>query len=144
MGTDLGENDLRESRADAGNLVESLDRGRLAGTVGDGARAAGRIRLVGAGLGFHHGEQLVDAGGEGADLGGQRVDLVEHHPGQFGVVIVESAGQRLDQGAVFGFHPDRKIPQGEWVGEAPGGACGAGSCCAGADWDQAAGSSVTR
>ena len=40
--------------------------------------------------------------------------------------------------------PDRKIPQGEWVGEAPGGACGAGSCCAGADWDQAAGSSVTR
>ena len=26
-----------------------------------------------------------------------------------------------------------KYPQGEWVGEAPGGACGAGSCCAGAD-----------
>src|SRR6185437_13871408 len=37
---DLGENDLRESRADAGNLVESLDRGRLAGTVGARASAA--------------------------------------------------------------------------------------------------------
>ena len=37
-----------------------------------------------------------------------------------------------------------EYPQGEWVGEAPGGACGAGSCCAGADWDQAAGSRVTR
>ena len=57
------------------------------------------------GLGFHRGEQLVDAGGEGADLGGQRVDLVEQHPGQFGVMIVESAGQRLDQGGLFGFHP---------------------------------------
>src|SRR6185312_4593080 len=29
-------------------------------------------------------------------------------------------------------HLTGKYPQGEWVGEAPGGACGAGSCCAGA------------
>src|SRR4029077_19285645 len=43
---DLGENDLRECRADAGNPVESLDRGRLAGTAR--ASAAARVRLVGA------------------------------------------------------------------------------------------------
>ena len=66
---DLGENDLRESRADAGNLVESLDRGRLPGAVGCGVRAAGRVRLVGVGLGFHRGEQFVDADGQGGDLG---------------------------------------------------------------------------
>ena len=51
-----------------------------------------------------------------ADLGGQRVDLVEQHPGQFGVMIVESAGQRLDQGGLFGFSSCR----------APGRRAGAG------------------
>src|SRR4029077_16783943 len=36
-----------------------------------------------------------------------------------------------------------KYPQGEWVGEAPGGACGAGSSCAGVDWVLAGGAMVT-
>jgi hypothetical protein len=49
-------------------------------------------------------KQLLDAGGERAELGGERVDLVQQHPGQFGVVVVETAGQRLDQGGVLGPH----------------------------------------
>jgi hypothetical protein len=48
---------------------------------------------------------LVDAGGERIDLGGQAVDLVEQHAGQLSVMVVELAGQRLDEPVVLGPHP---------------------------------------
>src|SRR6266568_4148911 len=32
------------------------------------------------------------------------VDLVQQHPGQLGVVVIEPAGQRLDQGGTLGLH----------------------------------------
>ena len=33
------------------------------------------------------------------------VDLVQQHPGEFGVMVVEPAVERGDQGRVFGLHP---------------------------------------
>jgi hypothetical protein len=49
-------------------------------------------------------EQLVDARREGVDLGAQRVDLVQQHPRELGVVLVKPAAQRLDQRVVLGSH----------------------------------------
>lgn len=49
-------------------------------------------------------QQVVDAGGEPGDLCVEGVDLVEQHPGQLGVMIVEPAGERLDEGGVLGLH----------------------------------------
>ena len=46
-----------------------------------------------------------DAGGEGVDLGGQRVDLVEQHPGEFGVVVVEAAVSASISAGALGLHP---------------------------------------
>ena len=51
------------------------------------------------------GDQLLDAAGELLDLGGEGVDLVQQHPGQLAVMLVEPAGQRLDQVGVPGLHP---------------------------------------
>jgi hypothetical protein len=47
-------------------------------------------------------KQLLDAGGECADLAAPGVDLVGQHAGQLRVMVVEPAGQRLGQGAVGG------------------------------------------
>jgi hypothetical protein len=42
--------------------------------------------------------------------------LVEQCPGQLTVVIVESAGQRFDEGAVFDAHPTaRQVSETAWV-----------------------------
>ncbi len=38
------------------------------------------------------------------DLGVQGVDLVEQHAGRLGVVVVEAAGEGLEQGSAFGPH----------------------------------------
>jgi hypothetical protein len=51
------------------------------------------------------GQQLVDADGEGVYLSAQGVDLVEQHPGDLAMVVVEPAGQRFGQGGAFGLHP---------------------------------------
>jgi hypothetical protein len=49
-------------------------------------------------IGFvHGGDELLDAGAQGADLGGQRVDLSQQQPRQLGVVVVEAAIQRGNQ-----------------------------------------------
>ena len=51
------------------------------------------------------GDQLLDAGGEPVDLDAEGVDLVQQHPRQLGVVVVEAAGQRLHQGGALAAHP---------------------------------------
>ena len=99
---DLGEDDLRVHRADAGNLIESFDRASTAPALREAGLAPPVASAPLTGFGLHCGQQLVDAGGERADLGVQRVDLIEQHPRQFGVVIVEPAGQRLDQSGCLG------------------------------------------
>ncbi|MGN9846390.1 hypothetical protein ACTMTI_50595 [Nonomuraea sp. H19] len=42
--------------------------------------------------------------GERDDLTIQAIDLVQQHPGQLGVVVIEPASQCLDQLGVLGFH----------------------------------------
>jgi hypothetical protein len=62
--------------------------------------------LVGGWLGGGDGAgQLLDAAGQPVDLDAERVDLVQEHPGQFRVVVVEAAGQRLHQGGALAAHP---------------------------------------
>ena len=48
---------------------------------------------------------FIDARGQRIDLAGEGIDLVEQHPGQCGVVVVEPTGQRIDQGGALGLHP---------------------------------------
>jgi hypothetical protein len=50
------------------------------------------------------GDGLADPGGEGIDLGGERVDPGQHHAQHEGVVIGEVPGQRLLQDAGLGAH----------------------------------------
>ena len=78
-----------------GDLVEPLDGwqrgvsgspGGQPGSVADGRLGGGDLR-----------DQLVDAERERVDVRGQAVDLVEQQPGELGVVVVEAAGERLDQ-----------------------------------------------
>ena len=102
-------------RPDAGDLIEASHRRQQrglgapscqVGVYGDRA-AVGAVAVAGFGglrVG-HGGQQLFDAGGEGGDLRGEGVDLIEQHPREFGVVVVEPAGQRLDQGGPLDLHP---------------------------------------
>ena len=78
--TRLGEDDLRGGDADAGDLIQLR---YLPGVRGDG---------------------LLDPGGERSDLGGERVDAVEHHAQQESVVIGEVPGERLLQDTHLGAH----------------------------------------
>ena len=80
IGADLGDQVLRGDDADAGDLVEL---GHLGGAGG---------------------QSLPDPGGEGGDLGGDRVDPVQHHARQEGVVIGEVPGQGLLKHAVLSAH----------------------------------------
>jgi hypothetical protein len=42
-------------------------------------------------IGFVHGvDELLDADGQRADLGGQRIDLTQQQPRQLGVVVIEA------------------------------------------------------
>jgi hypothetical protein len=112
---DLGDDHLGGLAADAGDLIEAIGRGErdrrrlgvsaLAGGVATAAPVA-EPGLVGGWLGSGDGrDQLLDPGREAVYLGGQRVDVVQQHPGQFGVVVVEAAGQRLHQGGALAAHP---------------------------------------
>jgi hypothetical protein len=64
-------------------------------------RAGGAVGVHALGCGDGS-DQLLDPGGEAVDLGGQGVVLVQQHPGELGVVVVEPAGERLDQRGVLG------------------------------------------
>jgi hypothetical protein len=104
----FGEDDLRTMWPDAGDLIEASHRrqqrglgapSRQVGVDGDQA-AVGGVAVAGFGglrVG-HGGQQLFDAGGEDGDLHGEGVDLIEQHPREFGVVVVEPSGQRLGHG----------------------------------------------
>jgi hypothetical protein len=103
--TRLGDDRLGALPADAGDLVEAVDRRQHRGAVAQpGGRAGGAVCVDALG-GGDRGDQLLDPGGQLADLAGQGVDLVQQHPGQLGVMIIEPAGQRLGQAIAFGFHP---------------------------------------
>src|SRR5512133_863995 len=111
---ELGDDDLGGLGADAGDLVQTLQRpkrglGRPLVGAGAGsaivAPASGPVpvpRHLGGGDG---GAQLLDPGGEAVELGGQGVGVVPQHPRQLGVVVIEAAGQRLYQGAALAAHP---------------------------------------
>ena len=74
--------------------------------VGCGGRTAGTAGLLVVAMGGEHGlQEERGAGGQLLDRGGQPVDLIEQHAGEFGVMLVEPAAQRLDQSSTFGFHP---------------------------------------
>ena len=101
---DLGQDDLCSAHVDPGDLVQPLHHGhphaRTTRTGGAGAVDGAVGPVVGQG-----GQEFVDPGGQGVDLAVQCVDGVQQHPGQFAVVVVEPAGQRLDQFAVPGLQP---------------------------------------
>ena len=81
-------------------------RGQQRGVGGAGRRlavATGATVAARAGVG-HRCQQLLDAAGEGGDLGGQGVDLVQQHPGQLAVVVVEAAVERGDELRALGLH----------------------------------------
>jgi len=102
---DLGEDDLGAVTADAGDLIEAGDGigpGRI--RAGASARAGGAVG-VDALRGGNRCDQLPDPGGELGDLPVERVDLVQQHPGQLAVMIVEPPRERLDQRAMLGLHP---------------------------------------
>ena len=101
---DLGDDRLGGLAADAGGLIEAV----AAGSTGAPwpSPAAGPVPpSVDALGGGDRGDQLLDPGGELGGLAGQGVDLVQQHPGELGVVVVELPGQRLDQPVVLGPHP---------------------------------------
>ena len=77
----------------------------MLGPAGAAATSSGGLPPSLASCRFGRLQQVVDAGGEGVDLRRQRVDLIEQHPGQFGVVVVEAAVERLDQRRSLGLHP---------------------------------------
>jgi hypothetical protein len=122
---DLGDDDLGGVAADPGDLVQAVHyrQGRsqqLAG-LGVDAAAVGVTRCrprrldprVGGccgaaaragcwGLrGGDRGDRLLDQRGELIDLAAQRVDLVQQHPRQRCVVVVEAAGEGLHQRGVL-------------------------------------------
>jgi len=88
--------------------------------LADPARPRSGVVRVGISCGIpgdgDGGERGVDTGGERVDLRAERVDLFEQHPGQFGVVIIELAGQRLDQVGVLELHPAAGLIGKQWIG----------------------------
>lgn len=86
--------------ADPSDLVEPIDRPErgLPSRVGAGG--------IGWWPGLRHRcDELLDAVIEPIHLLAERVDLVEQHPHQFGVMGVEAAGQRLDERVVLAAQP---------------------------------------
>ena len=113
---DLGDDRLGGEGADAGDLVETVQcrqrlragrMGRVGGSAGFAGLALGVVLAVlfGDARRGDGGQQVADAGGEPVDLRGEPVDLVEQHPGELAVVVVEPAGQRLHQGRVLDPQP---------------------------------------
>jgi hypothetical protein len=46
-------------------------------------------------------DRLLNVAGELVDVAAQRVDLVQQHPRQLGVMVVEAAGEGLHQPGVL-------------------------------------------
>ena len=51
------------------------------------------------------GDDLLGSGVEPLDLGGEAVDLAEQNVGELGVVLIEAAGEGLDQGRILDPQP---------------------------------------
>ena len=92
---ELGDDHLGGLAADAGDLIETIGRGEQDRHCLGVAEAGLVLGWLGSGDGRC---QLLDPGREAVYLRGQRVDVVQQHPGQFGVVVVKAAGQRLPPG----------------------------------------------
>ena len=94
-------------RADAGDFIEAFDRGQV---VGVGHRPAPAGAMSGAASGSVARSALMSASMRLVSVAiwaVRRVDLVEQQPGQLGVVVVEAAVERRDQGRVLGLQPAR-------------------------------------
>jgi hypothetical protein len=63
------------------------------------------------------GDDLLGPGVEPFDLGGEAVDLAKQNVGELAVVLVEAAGECLDEGGVFDAQPSFG-QLGEYVGVA--------------------------
>jgi hypothetical protein len=102
---DLGDDDLCCLRGDAGDLGEPGYRwhDRVTGALADSR--AGRTVGVDSLRGRHFGNQLFDPRCERVDLGGQGIDLGQQDRGELAVVVIEPAGQRLDQRCALGLRP---------------------------------------
>jgi len=87
---------------DAGDFVETVDCGQVGrwGVTG-GAGGRGRPGLGGGNVG----DDLLGSGVEPLDLGGEAVDLAEQNVGELGVVLIEAAGEGLDQGRILDPQP---------------------------------------
>jgi hypothetical protein len=101
--TDLGDDDLRGSLGDAGDLVESFDHPEpVVGIVADDRDVIGRrwwrVGWVRVG---ERVDRSFDAGGKTGDVRGAGVDLVQQQPGEVGVVGVEATVERLDERRSF-------------------------------------------
>jgi hypothetical protein len=102
---DLGDDALGGGAADAGDLIEAVQCGQGRRVRAEpGARAGGAVG-VDALRGGDGGDLLPYPGGEVLNLAAELIDLVQQHPGQLGVMVVDPAGQGLDQGGVLGPHP---------------------------------------
>jgi hypothetical protein len=91
----LGEDHLGGVPADPGDPIQPGDR-RPHCRVRALARAGGPAGVHAAG-GRDRRDQLLNTRGELADLGGEGVDLVQQHPGQLAVMVIELAGKGLGQ-----------------------------------------------
>jgi hypothetical protein len=63
------------------------------------------------------GDRLLDPGGELVDLAAEGVDLVQQHPRQLCMMVVEAAGEGLHQGGVLDAQPPSGQP-GQHLGVA--------------------------
>jgi len=103
--TRLGDDALGGAAADAGDLIEPAEGGQHGSVGGEpGAWAGAAIGVYSLGGGDRR-DQLFDPGSQPVSLGAEPVDLVQQHPGQTGVMVIEPASERLDQGGVLGAHP---------------------------------------
>jgi hypothetical protein len=99
----LGDDRLGGGPSDSSDLIQSLDRGQGTLVIAQGitSRRSDRRRL-GSG---DRPDQLLDVGAQHLDLLSQGVDLVEQYPKELGVVLVEAAGQRLEESRPLDSHP---------------------------------------
>ena len=106
----LGDDRAGQFRGDPGDLVQP------AGHVEDGCvragpgTGAGDAVGVGAPRSGQAGELLGDQNLGPGDLPVQEADLLQQHPGDLGVMVLEPALQRLHQGVVLRFHPGAGQP----------------------------------
>src|SRR5262249_19175929 len=99
FGRELGPGDQVAGGGGAGHLGADLGDDLLSADDADPGERSELGRRAGGG-----GDRLLDPGGEGVYLGGERVDPGKHHGQQEGVVLGEVPGERLGQDALFAAH----------------------------------------